>query len=316
MVVEADASVGAQWRGIVDDLRAVLHGRDDLDRGARVRLAARHGSVEVQVVLPDGRYAERSIRRREDVVPTIEGLLLVPQPSAPTATPAAAAVAPEAQDVPLAATPESPVGPASQPAPEVRPDRGLADRDAMPHVPADRPERLRIELSVVTGARIGADRQGSVGIGAMSFLDISGWLLGFEGRADRYQTLDPTAPGTGKPPSGASGGALELSVLGGRRLRFGSTSLDLVAGPAAALQGTTTFQTQSPGTGNGVSESSSSTAPRLVLGARLNFGARSTVRWFVGLDGELGPDRADNTDVPHLPIWTAGLALGATLGTL
>jgi hypothetical protein len=316
VVIEADASVGAQWRGILDDLRAALHGHDDLDRGARVRLAARRGSVEVQVVLPDGRHAERSIRRREDVVPTIEGLLLVPQPSVPAAALAAADVAPDTQDVPPPATPESPVGPASQPEPEVRSNRGLADRDAMPHVPADRPERLRIELSVVTGARIGADRQGSVGIGAMSFLDISGWLLGFEGRADRYKTLDPPPPGTGKPPPG---GALELAVLGGRRLRFGTTSLDLVAGPAAALQGTTTFQTQSPGTGNVVSESSSSTVPRLVLGVRLNFGARSSVRWFVGLDGELGPGRADNTDVPdapHLPIWTAGLAFGATVGTL
>jgi hypothetical protein len=146
VVIEADASVGVQWRGILDDLRAALHGRDDLDRGARVRLATRRGSVEVQVVLPDGRYAERSIRRREDVVPTIEGLLLVPQPSVPAAALAAADVAPDTEDVPPAATPESPVGPASQPAPEVRSDRGLADRDAMPRVPADRPERLRIEL--------------------------------------------------------------------------------------------------------------------------------------------------------------------------
>jgi hypothetical protein len=65
--------------------------------------------------------------------------------------------------------------------------------------------------------------------------------------------------------------------------------------------------------------SSTSTVPRFVLGTRLNFGARSTVRAFVGIDGELGPARAgDSVDMPNasrLPIWTLGLALGATVGT-
>jgi hypothetical protein len=59
-------------------------------------------------------------------------------------------------------------------------------------------------------------------------------------------------------------------------------------------------------------------AASLLLGARVNFGALSTLRAFVGVDGELGPSRAEPTDVPgapRLPVWTLGLALGATVGT-
>jgi hypothetical protein len=65
--------------------------------------------------------------------------------------------------------------------------------------------------------------------------------------------------------------------------------------------------------------SSSSTVPRVLLGARLSFSARSTVHTFVGVDGDFGPARAsDGSDLPvaaRLPIWTFGLALGATVGT-
>jgi hypothetical protein len=59
--------------------------------------------------------------------------------------------------------------------------------------------------------------------------------------------------------------------------------------------------------------------PRLLLGARVNFSALSTLHTFVGIDGELGPPRAgdggDIPDAPRLPVWTLGLALGATVGT-
>jgi hypothetical protein len=188
--------------------------------------------------------------------------------------------------------------------------RGLAapDRDASGPSSGHRPNWLRIELSVVTGARIG-DGQTSIGLGALSFLDLSGWLVGFAGRADRYKTL------SGGP---TDGGALELAVLGGRRFRFPEVALDVIAGPAAAMQGTATFETRSSVTGNDVTKSSSSTVPRLLLGARVSFSALSTLHTFVGVDGELGPSRAGGTDVPgapRLPVWTLGLALGATVGT-
>jgi hypothetical protein len=171
--------------------------------------------------------------------------------------------------------------------------------------PADETTRLRIELSVITGARLGAGWS-SLGVGALSFIDIRGWLLGFEGRADLYQPMDGTSP---EP-------VLELALLGGRRFRFERTSVDLTAGLAAALQGTTTLARRSVTTGEMFSESGTSTVPRLLLGARLNLRARSVIRTFVGLDAEAGPPHASGLPVaPRLPLWTVGVALGATVGT-
>jgi hypothetical protein len=180
------------------------------------------------------------------------------------------------------------------------------------------PSHLRVELSVATGARVG-DGQTSLGLGALSFLDLSGWLVGFEGRFDRYQKVGDQKSATPNdaqgPPDGASA-ALELAVLGGRRVRLGSVALDFLVGPAAALQGTSTSQVQTQaGTRT---QSSSSTVPRLLAAFRLNLAASATLHPFVGLDGELGPARAGDDappGAPRLPIWTLGLALGATVGT-
>jgi hypothetical protein len=60
------------------------------------------------------------------------------------------------------------------------------------------------------------------------------------------------------------------------------------------------------------------TVPRALLGAHLIFGARSSFRTFIGVDGEFGPANApgDNpSSESRLPVWTVGLALGATVGT-
>jgi hypothetical protein len=94
-------------------------------------------------------------------------------------------------------------------------------------------------------------------------------------------------------------------------------ALDLAAGPAAAVQGTATFETQSAATGRTIRQWSSSTVARLLLGARASFNAHATVRTFVGIDGELGPSRAglDVPGAPRLPHWTLGLSLGATVGS-
>ena len=169
------------------------------------------------------------------------------------------------------------------------------------------PSRLRIELSAITDARIGGG-QTSLGLGATSFLEVAGWLVGFEGRADRYWQL----------AGGRAGASLELAILGGRRFRFGDMSLDLSGGPAVALRGTASATVTTP-TGTTTSQLNDGPIPRFQLGARLHFAAHSTVRPFVGLDGDFGPSRSLGAEptiyAPDLPIWTAGLALGATVGT-
>jgi hypothetical protein len=315
--IEADASVSARWPGLIDRVREAFEARNDIDRCARVALTMRGATITVAAVLPDGRSAARSVSRREDVVPTLEALLLLPLGIAPVAPQPSAQAETAAVEPPVSGPPQASAtspAPSGTSPPVMRvvsssPRLTVRDRDASPASPEPSPSRLRIELSVISGARMG-DGQVGVGLGAFSLLDLSGWLIGFEGRADRYRTV---APGWQGP------GALELAVLGGRRFRFGTIALDLVAGPALVPQGTTTFTTATPN-GNEVTGSRSSTAPRLLLGARVNFGALSVLRTFVGVDGELGPSRlgdgGDVPDLPRLPIWTLGLAFGGTVGTL
>jgi len=291
MDIRGDAPLETRWPGLVDDVREAFDMRGDVDRCARVELRWRAGSVALEVVLPDGRSTTRSVLQREDVIPTLEALLLVPQRIDPPPQP-------------MAIKPSEPVPPAAS-SPSV--DPAGAARDVSARSPAHASNHLRIELSVATGARVG-DGQMSVGLGALSFLELSGWLVGFEGRVDHYRMLGP---------SPSDGGALELAVLAGRRFRLRNLAFDLVAGPAAALQGTASFTSQSA-SGNTVTESSSSTVPRLLFDTRVTFGALSTLRTFIGFDADFGPPRAGGMDVPgasRLPVWTLGLALGATVGT-
>jgi hypothetical protein len=304
LAIEADASVRARWPDLVDRLRAAFEGRDDIDQCARVEISSHRGAILVDVALPDGRSAARSVSQREDVAPTLEALLLLPEskgdqsvsPASPAATPAVASTEPARESVP------SPPGmdPAS--------NRTLVarDRESVGRSHAEPPAHLRIELSLLASARVG-DGNAGVGLGALSLLDIDGWLFGIEGRVDRY-----------KKGTENDSGAFEVAALAGRRFRFESLALDVAGGPAAAMQGTTTLETQSTATRTSVIKSSSSTVPRLHVDARLTFGAASTLRTFVAVDGDVGPSRMGSTDLPgapRLPLWTMGLAVGATVGT-
>jgi hypothetical protein len=303
IVVEARPAVTARWPGLADMVRAAFEKRDDVDRCAQVTLTLRDGVIGIDVALPDGRSAHRSASRREDVVPALQPLLLVPEeaPSEPTE---------ESKE----STPPAPPAAASPARPETKMPATsvfIPVRETPASAPASQPGHLRIELSALTGARIGDGRAGVL-LGAVSFLDVSGWLVGFGGSVQRYRALDGPD----------SAGALELALLGGRRFRFGTMALDLTAGPAAAYQGTSTFETTQPaGTGTQTSQSGSvsSTVPRLLLEARLAFGALSTLHTFVGIDGDVGPaqspDASQLPNAPRLPTWTLGLALGATVGT-
>jgi hypothetical protein len=297
IAVAADAGVRARWPGLPLQLREAFEGRSDIDACARIELTMGEGSIAVAVTLPDGRSAVRQVPRREDVLPTLEALLLVPRPAA--------------SGLGVEASAPSPQEPAAPPAIEAVAVAPASVHGAVPerdHVEAtrasDAPGRLRIELSVLTDARIG-DGQKSVGLGALSLLEASGWLVGFEGRAERQEIAGEY-----------SGAALELAALGGRRFRFQGLALDLVGGPAAALQGGGRDTTVTPG-GSTSSKSGPGTAERALIEAHLIFGARSSFRTFIGVDGEVGPASpgANPSGEPRLPVWTAGLTLGATVGT-
>src|SRR5580698_7718424 len=83
IAIEADASVSTRWPALIDRVRDAFEARDDIDRCARVALTSRDATITVTAVLPDGRSAARSVPRQDDVVPTLEALLLVPQRSTP-----------------------------------------------------------------------------------------------------------------------------------------------------------------------------------------------------------------------------------------
>jgi hypothetical protein len=295
LIVQLDAEAEARWPELAVRIRGSFAGREDVDGCARVRLMAQGESAVLTVILPDGRSALRPVARLEDVIPMVEALLLVPaQPSSPvteTIAPGPAMRRPAPTTTADATPPMLSASPTTTPR-------------AVPSGSAPRP--LRFELSLLTGGRLGG-MQTSVGLGLLAQLCVHGWLFGFEARADRYQYRDRDAP---LP-------ALELVVLGGRRWRLGSASLDLAAGLAAVDQGTTTIEMPASN-GQVMSYSSHSTVPRVRLGLRLGFRADASLRPFVGLEGEFGPARPPDGpfgDVPYLPRATVGLTVGATVGT-
>jgi hypothetical protein len=292
--IECDAGVRERWPDLSEQVREAFQGRDDVDTCAAVLLEMLGGAIRLEVRLPDGRTAGRSVWRREDVVPALEALILVPGESDPPPAERAAAT-------PATTTPRPSDHPAVQP--EIAPtvvQREAARRERPP-------SSFGVDLSIAAAARAG-DGQVGAGIGLVSFLELAHWLVGFQGQLDRY------IPTSGGPPSMAS----ELGVLMGRRFRFASTTLDVVAGPALVLRGVESV-TQSAGTGTGMSSQiRSDPLPRLLAAARLSLG-HSALRSFVQLDGDLGPAQADSDAMipgsARLPVWTFGVALGATVGT-
>jgi hypothetical protein len=309
VMIDADSDFRARFPDLLEQLQLQLAARSDLDPCARVDVRAEGDAVvTLTVTLPDGRAASRSVTRRDDIIPTLQALLLVP-----ARTSAALAAAP-------ATAPPPTTAPTPLPSRRLRlranPDR--LDDDAPPVAPPAR--TLGVELSVLTGARMG-DGQVGVGAGMLGFLEVHGWLLGFEGRADVYR---PLLSG-GDPET-----ALELALLAGRRFDFGGVALDLSAGPAVAMKGLAFSQSRSmqvvsmgpnsapPPRPPPESDPNSGPVPRLLLGARFGFSPRSVFRTFIGVDGALGPrrvdDNAENASA-RLPAFSLGLSLGATVGT-
>jgi len=297
LTFDTDAAVDERWPGLPEEIHRALDGRADVEACARVRVTNTDGSLVVNVTLPDGRSAARPVRHRDDVLPTIDALLLLPRPLEPTpvteveVAPATIVVAARKSAIPRELTVRV------SPPPDTAPAR-----------------RLGIELSLALGAHVG-DGQKSVGVGLVSLLDVSGWLVGFDARADRYD-------GTATAP--APMGALEIGVLAGRRMRTRELAFDLLAGPALGLRGGWRIVTANVPSGPAATPVSQTMAdptlvPRLHFGGRLTFRARSLVRTFVGVDGEVGdagPIAPRPPDQAHgLPVWTVGLTVGATVGS-
>ena len=81
VAIEPDDDFRSRFPELVERIRGELSARTDIDTCARVELRASDAVITVSVTLPDGRAASRSLLRPDDVVPTLQGLLLVPEPS-------------------------------------------------------------------------------------------------------------------------------------------------------------------------------------------------------------------------------------------
>ena len=305
IAVETDPDASARWPDLPERVREALGGRDDVDACARITITqnrATRATIVLEVFLPDGRSAVRAVLQPEDVVPTLEALLLLPRERARAEDP------PEARTT---ATATATAAATLQP-PSAAGASAIASRHAEPPKSATGPPRaFRLEFSLATGAHVGDGHVGA-SLGALTFFDVAGWLVGFEGAAHRYKLVAGDADTDG----------LALAVLLGRRFRFHAVSVNLTAGPAVAL----------PGIGSRFSAMAAGDVPmapvvrqsavdrpstRLRCGARLTFRPRSLLRTFAGIDADFGA-RADAglaPEEPRLPSWTVGLVVGATVGT-
>jgi hypothetical protein len=296
ITVEGDTAFRGDWPGLLQRVQNEFSVRPDVDTCAQVTLHHENDSrIGISVVLPDGRAAFRSVLDEDEVISALQALLLVPERPPPVSSPTSEAAAPTRRLTPPLTT------------------KPHLDHGAPPA--RDTTRKLGVELSIITGARVG-DGQFGAGAGVLSFLELHGWLIGFEGRADGYRPLAGGDPET----------ALELGVLAGRRFDLGRVAVDLTAGPAVAMTGMgnaqgdiSRIETATPMAPSArPQERETGPFPRLLLGARVGFSPRSVFRTFLGVDGEVGPAAGpENAFNPSgsLPQFAIGLALGATVGT-
>jgi hypothetical protein len=150
LAVTPDAGVAGRWPDLAADIQRTFAARTDVDGCAHVRITMPAGAIAVEVVLPDGRSASRLVSRPEDLMTTLQALLLVPAvaPAPPVVVRAVASKAPDTEAA-----------------------------------------GLGIELSVLAGTRIG-DGQIGAGLGLLSLVEVNTWLAGFAARADGYQASD------------------------------------------------------------------------------------------------------------------------------
>jgi hypothetical protein len=319
IAVECDADFRRRFPDLLEQVQSELSSRPNLDACARVELHLLPGSlIAVSVDLPDGRAASRKVGRSEDVLPTLQALLLLPGSAASAASlasdPAAAGAFPAITASPVSLQPSR-----DRPSSVWRP--GTAEETVFSATTTSA-RQLGVELSLTCGARIGGGQLG-YGVGALSVLEVKSWLAGFQGRIDRYRSL--------RGGDGAT--ALQLAILGGRRLDFGAWALDLTTGPGLAIQSEATNVVESGRVEGGtdapafmappapVSTQTPAPVPRLAVAARLGLNRRSLFGAFVGVDAELGPTAARGAGAADgaatgLPQFSIGLALGATVGSL
>jgi hypothetical protein len=293
LALETEAGFEDAWPEVTSRVHSAFDARTDTDACARVRLENREAAIDLEVVLPDGRSARRSELQPEDVVPVLEGLLVLP------ARPFVAELPP--MEASAGDRDPSPVQPGV--------DRESSSEVVQAEAP---PPTFGYEFSLATQARVG-DGQISAGFGASSVLEVASFLVGLAARYDGYRW---TSGGDMVP-------ALEVAATGGYRFRLKGVALSVYGGPAwTRLQ--TSASSAAPIGSRAVEpmpDAPQTFTPRFCFGARLDLWPRALIRSFVDLDGVIGPTGKVAEGVPpgtvsRLPVWMLGVGVGATLGTI
>lgn len=299
LTLALEPALRARHPALEGSVRAAFATRADVDPCARVDIDLTDDDIRVEVKLADGRVAERRVQRPDDVVPMLEALLVVPKASAVSNAPE-----PFEAEEPSPSVPELP-----RPRAVARPELALTRFErATPERANELPtNRTGVELALVAGAGVG-DHQSSMSLGVLGLVGFSDWLAGVQARAREYRADAPTRPAN-------AWATFELAALGGRRLRFRSMELDLVAGPAAAFDAGSVSET-GPAPPEREPPAEPGVVPRFVAASHLVFAPRSFLHGFVGLEGEVGgTGKSATNDAYELPVWMVGFTVGAAVGS-
>lgn len=222
----------AAWGSAVEELRAELAGRGDVDRCAAVRVEPAAEGAEVTVT-SGGRAAVRIVETPADLRATVLALVVVPPP------PVVAIRAP----IELPALPRS-LPPAPDLATDLAPD--LATARAEPRAPTELRARAAlpaagagIDLRMAGGAAWRGGRVGAA-LTAAASVERAGWIASATGRWEQGLGGGGDRPfdaslGDGPPlPLEGAVRSIGIGVEVGHAVRLGPVSLALTAGPAYA----------------------------------------------------------------------------------
>jgi hypothetical protein len=275
----------SEWEAEVPALRARLTALGHVDACARVTIRAEATGVSVNVT-SGSRSATRHLTEPSELVRTVEALVVLPAPID------------SVDESPLVDPPQD----ASRPS-----DR----RQALPE-PVHPAIGSHMEFAAAASARMGGNPL-MVGAGLAAFAGLveGNWLVGVDARwefADGYVSATP--------PSGFSMNSGAIGVAVGHRSHIGAFACDALIGPTLVLESQEAFPATTTAT-EGIG--TNALDPRVDLTLRATGPTSSRLRLYAAGDIEVSPHRVVHPkqldpELPPLPAWTSGVAVGVVWG--